>query len=50
MESNSPPETWDTAISGIYEQMSNYLVAYLPHLLGALLLIVAGWLAGIILA
>ena len=50
MESNLPPETWDTAISGIYEQMSNYLVAYLPHLLGALLLIVAGWLAGIILA
>ncbi len=50
MEPKSSPENWHSAISGIYEQMAQYLVSYLPHLLGAVLLLIAGWLAGMALA
>lgn len=36
--------TWDTALIASYEQLISYLVAYLPQILGALILVVFGWM------
>jgi small-conductance mechanosensitive channel len=35
---------WQTALSTSYEQLNNYLVLHVPQLIGALFLILLGWL------
>ncbi|WP_340677322.1 mechanosensitive ion channel family protein [Paraglaciecola sp.] len=35
--------TWETTLVASYEQLISYLVAYLPQILGALILLVLGW-------
>ena len=37
------PTTWETTLVTSYEQLIAYLVAYLPQILGALILLVLGW-------
>lgn len=41
---------WETALLTSYEQLITYLVAYVPQLLGALILIFIGWVVAWILA
>tara|TARA_R110000868_G_scaffold51432_16_gene163072 strand:- start:1897 stop:2754 length:858 start_codon:yes stop_codon:yes gene_type:complete len=37
------PTTWETTLVTSYEQLITYLVAYLPQILGALILLMLGW-------
>lgn len=39
----STPNDWQTALSISYEQLNNYLVLHVPQLIGALFLILLGW-------
>ncbi|GAA0361272.1 mechanosensitive ion channel [Bowmanella denitrificans] len=39
-----------SAVTGLYAQLLDYLVAYLPQLLGAVLLVLAGWLVAWLLS
>ncbi|OZG75018.1 hypothetical protein BTA51_01045 [Hahella sp. CCB-MM4] len=50
MEPKSSPENWHTALSGIYEQITQHLISFLPHLMGAVFLLLIGWIVGITLA
>lgn len=36
--------TWENALLNSYEQLAAYLVAYVPQLLGALILLIVGWI------
>ncbi|GAB3032816.1 mechanosensitive ion channel family protein [Bowmanella dokdonensis] len=42
--SQSLSSDWQSAVTGLYSQLLEYLVAYLPNVIGALLLVLAGWL------
>ncbi|WP_088329361.1 mechanosensitive ion channel [Lacimicrobium sp. SS2-24] len=50
MTSESPSGNWQTALTQLYSGLSEQLWAYLPQLLGALLLVLAGWLVAWLLS
>lgn len=50
MEPQPDTGDWQSAITSMYDQLSHYLVAYLPQIFGALLLLVAGWLVSVLLS
>ena len=50
MENSSTPAEWQSVLSASFEQLLAYLLAYLPQLFGAILLIVVGWLLAFILS
>lgn len=43
-------QDWETALESSYQQLAGYLIAYVPQILGAVVLLVIGWVIAWLLA